>query len=165
MKVDAKQAENMASKTIIDLFPIQETGMVINLAKADTGRYAVEVYGRKDEAGCPSFSEDCGKDELFAQLRYEHLIKNTYENHDITPALPHICWVRRPGGVGTAAVRRGFRGFFAVGKDVDIDILNRTSGITKAQKAAMMHGAEHGWDAPEASPCFYNVNGVPILKA
>lgn len=45
-----------------------------------------------------------------------------------------------------------------------VDECNKSSGVTKAQEAAMLAGSMYGWDVPAADPKHYDKNGDPVKQ-
>jgi len=97
-----------------------------------------------------------------------------YDNRYLLPELggqhelPRMCFSTLPSSGAQIWIKRGSSGYvdFIGGGTreeirADVDKFNAKRGITKAQEAAMVSGALHGWDTPAAKPWNYDTDGTP----
>jgi hypothetical protein len=85
-------------------------------------------------------------------------------------ALPDMCYSALPGSGELIIIKKGERGYFRCeNSTVDAqynreyaDDVNFRLGVTKAQEAAMFHGALEGWDSRGANPLNYDKNGEAL---
>ena len=86
-------------------------------------------------------------------------------------SLPKECYSTLPSTGEIILIKRGDKGYYpadvqghgvgTVDNREIVDALNRESGVTKAQEAAMQAGSIFGWAAPAADPKNYNEDGTP----
>jgi hypothetical protein len=62
----------------------------------------------------------------------------------------------------TILIKRGENGYYPQDslKNGDVDELNETLGVTKAQAEAMYHASLFGWDIPASNPTMWEENGI-----
>ena len=84
--------------------------------------------------------------------------------------LPSTCFAQLPSSGEIILLTKGEQGYQQTEDYPDSDYmknksivekLNRDSGVTKAQAAAMLAGSMFGWDVPAADPRNYDENGNP----
>ena len=84
-------------------------------------------------------------------------------------SLPEKCFGIDPDSSKMVVITKGIPGVtlagtLPIGATIreGVDKLNEAMGVTPAQAAAMLAGALHGWDRPEADPTYYDRNGRAI---
>lgn len=77
------------------------------------------------------------------------------------PGLPLIAFAVDPETRACVMIRRGDGTLYGTGcrRPESAALNNQLRGISPAQAAAMLGGALHGWDAPEADPAHYDEAG------
>lgn len=84
--------------------------------------------------------------------------------------LPEMCYTILKSKNEIVLIKRGVSGFFPQREEnakwelENLDCLNESLGVTKAQEKAMEMGSMFGWDTPSANPDNYDVNGHWIKK-
>lgn len=84
-------------------------------------------------------------------------------------SLPEKCFAALETTGEVIIIHRGAKGYTPTGQrpegaggQDEVDRLNETIGVTKAQAAAMLAGSMFGWACPGADPANYDVQGRPI---
>ena len=77
------------------------------------------------------------------------------------PELPPVAFAVHPETGACVMIQRGDSMLYGTGcrRPESAALNNRMRGVTPAQAAAMLGGALHGWDAPEADPARYDGDG------
>jgi len=97
--------------------------------------------------------------------------------------LPKVCYSMLESTKEIIIIKKGETGYFPITKEqiikfaniikaelkeVDfktpekvIDIMNKSIGVSKAEREAMNVGSLFGWDVPGANPAMYDENGLP----
>jgi hypothetical protein len=62
----------------------------------------------------------------------------------------------------TILIKRGEQGYYPQDslKNADVNELNETLGVTKAQAEAMYHASMFGWDIPASNPKMWEEKGI-----
>lgn len=90
----------------------------------------------------------------------------------MNPKLPEFCYANQPTDNSCIIIKRGEMGYYPVKFDADmygaseaeVDAMNQSLEVTKAQKQAMIAGSMFGWDVPASNPDMYDENGKPVKK-
>ena len=86
--------------------------------------------------------------------------------------LPEFCYANLPSDNSCILIKRGEKGYYPVKLDDDmygaseaeVDAMNQSLEVTKAQKQAMIAGSKFGWDVPASDPDMYDEDGKPVKK-
>ena len=87
--------------------------------------------------------------------------------------LPEFCYANLPSDNSCILIKRGENGYYPVKFDADmygaseaeVDAMNQSLEVTKAQKQAMIAGSMFGWDVPASNPDMYDEHGEPITAS
>ena len=90
-------------------------------------------------------------------------MKPALNREQMIAALPEVCMSRLLSDNSPILIKRGQEGYRPY--NADPDEFNRVTGVTPAQREAMIAGSMFGWDVPGANPENYDEDGRPISNS
>ena len=90
----------------------------------------------------------------------------------MNPKLPEFCYANLPSDNSCILIKQGEKGYYPIKFDADmygasekeVDAMNQSLEVTKAQKQAMIAGSMFGWNVPASNPDMYDEDGKPVKK-
>ena len=86
-------------------------------------------------------------------------MKPSLTREQMIERLPEMCMARLMSDNSPILIKRGQEGYRPYNNDPDE--FNRVTGVTPAQREAMVAGSMFGWDVPGANPENYDEEGRP----